>query len=95
MGEPKTAKSRRSVKLTPMAVKALRAHLAHQLKKIDWLGSLYEDGGLVFATERGTPMNPTNLRKRSFAPLLKREVARDTLPRPPSHVRDPAAHEES
>ena len=72
LGEPKTAKSRRSVKLTPTAVEALRAHLARQLKEIDRLGSLYEDGGLVFATERGTPVNPTNLRKRSFAPLLKR-----------------------
>lgn len=77
VGEPKTAKSRRSVKLTPMAVEALRAHLARQLKEIDRLGSLYEDGGLVFATERGTPVNPTNLRKRSFAPLLGRAKLRE------------------
>jgi len=26
----------------------------------------------VFTTEAGTPINPSNLRQRSFAPLLKR-----------------------
>lgn len=35
-------------------------------------GDLYADEGLVFITERGTPINPSNLRQRSFAPLLKR-----------------------
>ena len=44
------------MKLTPMAVEALRAHLIRQLKEIDRLDSLYKDGGLVFATERGTPV---------------------------------------
>ncbi len=36
------------------------------------IGDLYRDEGLVFASEVGTLMNPTNLRKRSFASLLKR-----------------------
>jgi integrase len=36
------------------------------------LGDLYRDQGLVFASEVGTPINPTNLRKWSFARLLKR-----------------------
>ncbi len=70
LGEPKTPKSRRSVKLTATAVEALRAHLSRQMEEIDRMGSLYQEGGLVFATEKGTPVNPTNLRKRSFAPLL-------------------------
>lgn len=43
-----------------------------QLEEIDRVGPLYSDDGLVFATERGTPVNPTNLRQRSFAPLLER-----------------------
>lgn len=72
LGEPKTAKSRRSVKLTSLAVEALRAHLGRQLEEIDRTGSLYRDQGLVFATEAGTLVNPTNLRQRSFAKLLKR-----------------------
>ncbi len=71
-GEPKTAKSRRSVKLTAIAAAALREHLDRQLEEIERVGSLYSDAGLVFATERGTPVNPTNLRQRSFAQLLKR-----------------------
>lgn len=36
------------------------------------MGSLYQPGGLIFATETGTIINPSNLRNRSFKPLLKR-----------------------
>lgn len=36
------------------------------------LAGLREDHGLVFASEAGTLINPTNLRKRSFASLLRR-----------------------
>ena len=36
------------------------------------LDDLYRDQGLFFGSEVGTPINPTNLRKRSFASLLKR-----------------------
>ncbi len=36
------------------------------------MGSLYQPGGLVFATESGALINPSNLRQRSFKPLLKR-----------------------
>ena len=36
------------------------------------LSGLYEDHGLIFATSIGTPVNPENLVKRSFKPLLKR-----------------------
>jgi integrase len=35
-------------------------------------GCLYQDQGLVFASESGSLINPSNLRQRSFAPLLKR-----------------------
>lgn len=30
------------------------------------MGSLYQPGGLIFATETGTIINPSNLRNRSF-----------------------------
>ncbi len=40
---------------------------------------LWQDHGLVFASEAGTLINPTNLRRRHFAPLLKRaELPADT-----------------
>jgi integrase len=35
------------------------------------MGSLYQPGGLVFATESGTFINPSNLRNRSLKPLLR------------------------
>jgi integrase len=70
--EPKTKGSRRTVKLTQRAVQALRSHLERQLVEIEAAGDLYGDDGLVFATEAGTPINPSNLRQRSFTPLLKR-----------------------
>lgn len=72
LGEPKTKKSRRSIRLTPWAVGALRAHLDRQLREIEVLGDRYQDRGLVFATDTGGPINPSNLRKRSLAPLLRK-----------------------
>ena len=72
LGEPKTKKSRRTVRLTGAASRALEEHLERQLKVMDRLGDLYRDQGLVFTTEVGTPINPSNLRKRSFASLLQK-----------------------
>jgi integrase len=72
LGEPKTKNSRRTIHLTDASVRALREHLARQVAQIERVGDLYRDEGLVFASEVGTLMNPTNLRKRSFAALLKR-----------------------
>jgi integrase len=72
LGPPKTKKSRRSVGLTERAVEALRAHLSRQLEEMERMGSLYRPGGLVFANEIGGIINPSNLRNRSFKPLLKR-----------------------
>ena len=71
-GEPKTKKSRRSIRLTPQAMEVLRAHLKRQLRDIEILGDRYQDQGLVFSTDTGAPINPSNLRQRGFAPLLKR-----------------------
>jgi integrase len=70
--EPKTKGSRRIVKLTRRAVEVLRRHLDRQLAEIEAAGDLYGDQGLVFTTQAGTPINPSNLRQRSFAPLLKK-----------------------
>ena len=72
LGELKTPKSRRSVKLTQGAVEALRTHLSCQMEEIEQVGSLYQDNGLIFATQIGTLINPNNFIDRSFKPLLKR-----------------------
>jgi integrase len=71
LGDLKTPKSRRSVRLTSTATDALRGHLERQLMEMERMGSLYQPGGLVFATESGTLINPSNLRNRSFKPLLR------------------------
>ena len=71
-GGPKTKKSRRSIRLTPQAVEALGSHLERQLRDMEILGDHYQDQGLVFTTDTGAPINPSNLRQRSFTPLLKR-----------------------
>jgi integrase len=72
IGEPKTKKSRRSISLTPQAVEVLEAHLERQLREIGILGDRYEDQGLLFTTGTGSPINPSNLRQRRFAQLLKK-----------------------
>ena len=77
LGDLKTPKSRRSVRLTRAAVEALRSHLERQLEEMERTGSLYQSGGLVFATQTGSLINPSNLRNRSFKPLLKRAGLRD------------------
>jgi integrase len=66
----KTARSRRTVKLSQTALEALRSHLTRQLEEIGRTGDRYQDRGLVFATEVGTPLNRHNLTQRSFRPLL-------------------------
>jgi integrase len=76
LGEPKTKKSRRTIRLTAGAVRALRDHLSRQLEEMERMGSLYQPGGLVHATTTGTIINPSNLRNRSFKPLLKRAKLR-------------------
>jgi integrase len=71
LDEPKTKKSRRTIRLTAGAATALEVHLSRQLEGMERMGSLYQPGGLVFATTTGTIINPSNLRNRSFKPLLK------------------------
>jgi len=72
VGETKTKRGRRRVNLTPRTVAALKAHRKRQLEQRVRLAGLYEDCGLIFSSENGTPLNPENLVKRSFKPLLKR-----------------------
>ena len=51
---------------------ALKAHRKKQLEQRARLAGFYEDHGLIFSSENGTPLNPENLVKRSFKPLLKK-----------------------
>lgn len=58
---PKTATSARTVALSGSAVALLAAHRAAQAKEKLRAGNIYEDGGLVFSTELGKPVEPQNL----------------------------------
>jgi integrase len=71
LGETKTRRGHRSIRLTFQAVSALGAHRKRQLEERMRFSGLYKDHGLIFATQRGTPVNPENLVKRSFKPLLQ------------------------
>ena len=68
--EPKSARSRRKVALPQMAVEALRRHRASQAEERLALGPAWDDLDLVFPNGVGRPMEHSNLRIRSFQPLL-------------------------
>lgn len=70
--EPKSAKSRRVVSLPAVAVAVLKKHKAAQAEERLRMGEVWQDLGFVFCTSIGTPESPSNLRKRSFVPLLEK-----------------------
>jgi integrase len=69
--ELKTPKSRRILALTPELVARFRQHRARQAEAQIAAGALWQDYGLIFASEVGTPMDPDNF-SHSFARLCQR-----------------------
>jgi integrase len=69
---PKTKGSRRTVKLSPTALEALRSHLERQLGEIDQAGDLWRENGLIFASDSGEPLKRHYITTHRFKPLLKR-----------------------
>lgn len=71
LGKPKTAGSRRKIMLTPTAVAALKAHrvrqVAERLQSLAW-----HDTDLVFTNTVGNALDPTNLYRYDYKPLLRR-----------------------
>ncbi|MCX5044033.1 site-specific integrase [Aldersonia sp. NBC_00410] len=59
--EPKTERSRRSVPLPAPAVAMLRSHRVNQDAERLAAGDQWQESGLVFATEFGTPVDPRNV----------------------------------
>ena len=68
--EPKSVRSRRTIRMPAVGVTSLRDHRARQLKERLAAGGLWDDSGLVFTTPIGTPLDPRNV-TREFAALLK------------------------
>lgn len=67
--EPKSTRSRRTVRLPQIAVTALKAHRTSQLKERLAAGKAWADTGLVFTSPIGTPIDPRNA-SREFQAML-------------------------
>src|SRR5215208_141064 len=61
-----------TVGLPQRAVEALRSHRKEQMEGQLRAGSEWQDQGLVFASNKGTPLDAQNIVNRHFKPLLKR-----------------------
>jgi len=72
LAEPKSARSRRTISLPAVAVTALKKHRKQQVAEQLAAGEAWYDYGLVFTTEAGTPVHPSNLRNRSFDRVLEK-----------------------
>jgi integrase len=71
VSELKTPKSRRTLVLTPELVSRFRQHRVQQAEAQMAAGPLWQDHGLIFASEVGTPMDPDNF-PHPFARLCER-----------------------
>ena len=70
-GDPKSAKSRRSITLTSIAINALHRQRVAQAEERLAAGELWVSEGYVFATPLGHPVDPRNFH-RSWHSLLDR-----------------------
>jgi integrase len=62
--EPKTERSRRRIPLDSVTIRALKAHRSRQgEERLRW-GTLWQDTGLVFTREDGSPIDPNWLSRR-------------------------------
>jgi len=68
--EPKSARSRRTLRMPGIVVASLKAHRTRQLEERLAAGGEWEDSGLVFTSPVGTPLDPRNV-SREFGELLK------------------------
>jgi integrase len=62
--EPKSVSSRRVLELTQLAVDALHGHRQRQLERRLLLGPAWQDTGMVFCSDIGTPLDPRNALRR-------------------------------
>jgi len=69
--EPKTARSRRTIKLTPTLVTVLKAHRVEQAKRRLLLGEEWDDGDLLVEDGAGLPIHPDAL-TAAFRRLAKK-----------------------
>ena len=69
---PKTATSRRRIRLPAHAVDALRRHKARQDEEREILGDVWDDQDLVFANTVGRGLERQNVDAKDYYPLVER-----------------------
>lgn len=69
--EPKTSRSRRTVSIPASVVAALRAHGDRQTFERAFAGDRWVEGGLVFTTPKGTPLDARNVVRHFKATLTR------------------------
>jgi integrase len=74
--EPKTARSRRTIRLPRFAIEALRAHKVRQLEERLLAGSRWREHGLVFPSSIGTPLHAASVTHRFQALLARAQLPR-------------------
>ena len=72
----KSKSGRRSITLTDDAIRELKAHKKRQAQEKLLMGEAYQDNGLVFCKEDGTPLDP-----REFTKRFQRQLAKAGLPK--------------
>jgi integrase len=86
-GDTKTEKSRRTLELPGQAADGLREHRARQAKERLAAGPLWRDHNLVFASQAGTSLDASHVR-RSFKAITKKAgIGENRTPRELRHVR--------
>lgn len=70
IGDLKTKRSRRTLYLSPELVDVLRRHRARQAEDQVAAGASWQEHGLIFTTEVGTPLDPDNF-SHTFSRLTK------------------------
>ena len=76
IGRPKTLRGERKIALDDQTIQVLQSHRAAQRREKQLLGDGYQDHGLVFAREDGTPVHPDY-----FSQTFDRTVRRLGLPK--------------
>jgi integrase len=85
-GDTKTEKSRRTLELPAEAAEALREHRTRQAGERLAAGPLWQDHGLVFASQAGTPLDVSHVRRAFKAITREAGLGENWTPRELRHT---------
>jgi integrase len=85
-GDVKTRKSRRTLRLPVTAGEVLKAHKAKQAQERLLAGEAWQDHGLVFTTQLGTPLDASHVRRAFKKVCEDAKIGADWTPRELRHT---------